>query len=86
MKEALLRNPFELPETTGKPVRTIHRSATRTTPVCSDCRSDDIVAHATVQWSNEFAGMGTGKHIQNARALQSMQWRLRRHMAVAELA
>jgi hypothetical protein len=23
------------------------------TPVCAHCRSDDIISHATVQWSNE---------------------------------
>jgi hypothetical protein len=52
MKEALLRNPFEMTETPGM-ARTISRSAARSTPVCSSCRSDDILAHAAVQWSNE---------------------------------
>ena len=27
--------------------------STRSTPVCSKCRSDDIISHATAQWSNE---------------------------------
>jgi hypothetical protein len=27
--------------------------ATRSTPVCAECQSDDIIAHATAQWSNE---------------------------------
>ena len=53
MKEALLRNPFDAVETTGAPVRRINRAATRSTPVCSHCRSDDIIAQAAVQWSNE---------------------------------
>jgi hypothetical protein len=53
MKETLLRNPFELAETSGTSVRSVNRHATRSTPVCSQCRSDDIVAQATVQWSNE---------------------------------
>src|SRR5262249_2076228 len=53
MKEALLRNPFDTVETPGKPARTISRAATRSTPVCSHCQSDDIIAQATVQWSNE---------------------------------
>jgi hypothetical protein len=53
MKEPLLRNPFELAEKPGTTVRTINRSATRSTPVCSNCQTDDIIAHATVQWSNE---------------------------------
>jgi hypothetical protein len=25
----------------------------RSTPVCSRCESDDIIAHVTAQWSNE---------------------------------
>lgn len=53
MKEALLRNPFDAVETSGKAARTISRAATRSTPVCSHCQSDDIIARATVQWSNE---------------------------------
>jgi hypothetical protein len=53
MKETMLRNPFDAVETPGAPVRTINRVATRSTPVCSICQSDDIIAHATVQWSNE---------------------------------
>lgn len=53
MKETLLRNPFDLVEAPGAPARTINRAATRSTPICSHCQSDDIVAHATVQWSNE---------------------------------
>jgi hypothetical protein len=27
--------------------------ATRATPVCAKCQSDDIISHATAQWSNE---------------------------------
>jgi hypothetical protein len=27
--------------------------ATRATPICANCRSDDIISHATAQWSNE---------------------------------
>jgi hypothetical protein len=53
MKETLLRNPFDAVETPGVPKGTINRAATRSTPVCSHCQSDDIVAQATVQWSNE---------------------------------
>jgi hypothetical protein len=52
MKETL-RNPFDAVETPGVPKRTVNRAATRSTPVCSHCQSDDIVAQATVQWSNE---------------------------------
>jgi hypothetical protein len=32
--------------------RRVTRS-TRSTPVCSNCHSDDIISHATAQWSNE---------------------------------
>lgn len=53
MKEALLHNPFDTVETPGAPARTVGRTGTRSTPVCSHCRSDDIIAQATVQWSNE---------------------------------
>ncbi|MBA7468712.1 MAG: hypothetical protein DI543_10965 [Bradyrhizobium icense] len=53
MKETVLRNPFDAVETNGKPMRAVHRVATRSTPVCSICQSDDITAEATVQWSNE---------------------------------
>lgn len=53
MKDTLLRNPFDAVETPGAPVRPINRAAARSTPVCSNCQSDDIVAQATVQWSNE---------------------------------
>ena len=53
MKEALLRNPFDMVETTAAPMRTADRTARRLTPVCSHCQSDDIVGQATVQWSNE---------------------------------
>lgn len=52
MKESL-RNPFDAVETLGATVRTISRAATRSTPVCATCQSDDITAQAMVQWSNE---------------------------------
>jgi hypothetical protein len=60
MREGLLLNPFSSgpepaqivnrPATRSRPTWT---PATRSTPVCSDCQSDDIVSHAVVQWSNE---------------------------------
>lgn len=53
MKDALLRNPFDLASATSASASTMNRAATRSTPVCSHCQSDDIVAQATVQWSNE---------------------------------
>jgi hypothetical protein len=55
MREALLLNPFN---SAPEPAQIVNRPATRSpatrsTPVCSDCQSDDIVSHALVQWSNE---------------------------------
>jgi hypothetical protein len=54
MREALLLNPFNA---SAEPAQTVNRratrSTTRSTPVCSNCQSDDIVSHALAQWSNE---------------------------------
>jgi hypothetical protein len=50
MTQALLLNPFNAdPE----PTPMVSRRATRATPVCSTCQSDDVVSHAIAQWSNE---------------------------------
>jgi hypothetical protein len=57
-----LLNPFNQNQEPAKPARpselasgleSASRHASRATPVCSQCRSDDIIAHATIQWSNE---------------------------------
>jgi hypothetical protein len=59
MQHALLLNPFSLdPEpvpvaTRQEPARKISRQASRSTPVCSRCESDDIISYVTAQWSNE---------------------------------
>jgi hypothetical protein len=59
MKHTSLLNPFAVSQepaqiaTRQEPAQAVNRRATRSTPVCSACRSDDIIAHATVQWSNE---------------------------------
>jgi hypothetical protein len=53
MTHSLLLNPFSLNQ---EPAQTVNRRAaraTRSTPVCSHCRSDDIISQATAQWSNE---------------------------------
>jgi hypothetical protein len=51
MRHAALLNPFNLAaEATPTSPR---RTTTRSTPVCAICNSDDIISHATVQWSNE---------------------------------
>ena len=56
MKHPLLFNPFHprqepAPERAPQAPRQAY-SSVRATPVCGHCRSDDIVSHATVQWSN----------------------------------
>jgi hypothetical protein len=56
MQHALLLNPFNLNQEPSKPAKTakfVGRQASRSTPVCSSCQSDDIISSATVQWSNE---------------------------------
>jgi hypothetical protein len=50
MTHPSLLNPFN-PKL--EPARIFARRTTRSTPVCSNCQSDDIVSHATAQWSNE---------------------------------
>ncbi|MHC2330982.1 hypothetical protein ACVIW0_000271 [Bradyrhizobium sp. USDA 4454] len=50
MRRTLLINPFNLlAETPGQRAD----PGQRYTPVCDRCGSDDIVCHATIQWSNE---------------------------------
>lgn len=53
MRHAALINPFnliaEVPRSVNEPTVRVGRS----TPVCSDCSSEDILCHATIQWSNE---------------------------------
>lgn len=59
MRHAALLNPFSLgPEpaqilSRQEPVRIVSRQAIRSTPVCAQCESDDIIAHVIAQWSNE---------------------------------
>ena len=58
MTHALLLNPFNSTQfnSTQEPVHIVRRQtspATRSTPVCAACQSDDIIAQATAQWSNE---------------------------------
>jgi hypothetical protein len=53
MHRALLINPFSLITATSRAVGERTGQAVRSTPVCSNCSSDDILCHATIQWSNE---------------------------------
>ncbi len=53
MRHALL-NPFgPSPSPASGQPRIANRQATRSTPVCSRCESDDIISYVTAQWSNE---------------------------------
>ena len=51
MGQTSLLNPFNLNSVSAQKDASHH--AGRATPVCSACQSDDIIRHATVQWSNE---------------------------------
>jgi hypothetical protein len=53
LRLTLLRNPFEQAPEVAPAARHHETRATRATPVCSRCQSDDITCSATVQWSNE---------------------------------
>jgi hypothetical protein len=53
MRRTALMNPFELSPEPSQMIDRRARRATRTTPVCSNCNSDDIISQATAQWSNE---------------------------------
>jgi hypothetical protein len=50
MRHEALLNPFNL---NPEPTQIVNRRATRSTPVCFVCNSDDIISHATAQRSNE---------------------------------
>ena len=51
MQDSLLVNPFNA-ASEAAPVHGRY-TATRITPTCSACHSDDIVSQAVIQWSNE---------------------------------
>jgi hypothetical protein len=53
MTHPLLLNPFHSKQESAKKAERQPKLSTRSTPVCSNCRSDDIVSQATAQWSNE---------------------------------
>src|SRR6185369_4387796 len=64
LRSLRLVNPFETTEdrvtqdrvTQDRPQpieRKVINRAARSTPVCAACGSDDIICHATAQWSNE---------------------------------
>jgi hypothetical protein len=53
MTHPSLLNPFYSKQEQAQNVNGRTARATRCTPVCSNCQSDDIISHATAQWSNE---------------------------------
>ncbi len=53
MTHPLLLNPFHARQEPAQKADRRSVLSTRSTPVCSNCRSDDILSHATAQWSNE---------------------------------
>ena len=61
LRRVKLMNPFEIIQDRLAPERTpaqppdlkVAPRAARATPVCTACGSDDIICHATAQWSNE---------------------------------
>jgi hypothetical protein len=53
MRRATLINPFEVTSETALTIPPKISPSSRSTPVCSGCSSDDVMCHATIQWSNE---------------------------------
>jgi hypothetical protein len=61
LRRVKLMNPFEIVQDRMAPDRQqpqpvelkVANRAARATPVCDACGSDDIICHATAQWSNE---------------------------------
>jgi hypothetical protein len=53
MTHPLLLNPFHSSKEQAKTAEREPMLSARATPVCANCRSDDIISHATAQWSNE---------------------------------
>jgi hypothetical protein len=50
MRETLLVNPFNSKQGAAQ---IANRLASRSTPVCAECQSDDVISYAVAQWSNE---------------------------------
>jgi hypothetical protein len=79
MQHASLINPFsliaELPVVDDRTGR-----VARSTPVCSNCSSDDILCHATIQWSNDAqewqltGSFGQPAHCNNCNRSCSISW------------
>jgi hypothetical protein len=53
MRRTALINPFSLFPEVPRTIDERTGRLARSTPVCSNCGSDDVVCHSTIQWSNE---------------------------------
>jgi hypothetical protein len=53
MRRVALVNPFSLVAEVPQIIDERTGRLARSTPLCSNCSSDDILCHATIQWSNE---------------------------------
>ncbi len=54
MQYDTLLNPFSLTQEPSQIVQRPAAGAARSTPVCANCQLDEIIVHATAQWSNEL--------------------------------
>jgi hypothetical protein len=81
MKHASLLNPFYLAQESARLASKRTTPSARSTPVCSNCQSDDVICHATAQWSNEsqeweLAGtFGQPAHCNSCEAPCAIAWR-----------
>ena len=80
MRRAALINPFSLIPEVPRALDERTGRAARSTPVCSNCSSDDIVCQATIQWSNESqewqltGTFGQPAHCNNCDSSSSIVW------------
>jgi hypothetical protein len=80
LRSTSLINPFEMHPEKVEPVRHRSGASSRATPVCSSCSSDDVICHATVQWSNEAQEwqiantFGQPAHCNNCANSCSLSW------------
>ena len=80
MQRASLINPFSLVAEAPRTIDDQTGLAARSTPVCSNCSSDDILCHATVQWSNESqewqltGTFGQPAHCNNCKKSHGIAW------------
>lgn len=79
MRHALV-NPFSLIAEVPQTIDVQTGRLVRSTPVCSHCGSDDVVCHATIQWSNESqewqltATFGQPAHCNGCKSSCSIAW------------